>query len=86
MFTFREKWSQVPPVPEDYNVTAPPTPHPREMPLHLLLLLYIIKALEVEGASLSPSEHPAYLPPALCMFGLLSVVFFGTSHHPQLGV
>jgi hypothetical protein len=24
MFTFREKWSQVPPVPVDYNVMPPP--------------------------------------------------------------
>jgi hypothetical protein len=38
--------------------------------------LYIIKSLEVEAAGASPSEHPAYMAPALCMFGLLSVVFF----------
>jgi hypothetical protein len=50
-------------------------PLPQESPLHLVLLLYIINALEVEGAGVSPSEHPAYLPPALCTFGLLSVVF-----------
>jgi hypothetical protein len=35
-------------------------------------------------AGVSPSEHTAYLAPALCMFGLLSV-FFCISHHPQLG-
>jgi hypothetical protein len=69
MFTFREKLSQVPPVPEDYNVTL------REMPLHLVLLLYIINSLEVRGIGVYSSEHPAYLAPALCMFGLLSVVF-----------
>jgi hypothetical protein len=66
MFTFGEM-SQVPPVMS--------RPLPQESPLHLLLLLYIINSLEVEGAGVSPSEHPAYLAPALCMFCLLSVVF-----------
>jgi hypothetical protein len=47
----------------------------RELPLYLVLLLYIINSLEVERAGVSPSEHTAYLAPALCMFGLLSVVF-----------
>jgi hypothetical protein len=46
--------------------------------------LYIINVLEVEGAGASPSEHPAYLAPALCMFDLLSVVFSDISCHPQL--
>jgi hypothetical protein len=45
----------------------------------------MINALEVEGAGVSPSEHPAYLALALCMFDLLSVVFSSISHHPQLG-
>jgi hypothetical protein len=36
------------------------------------------------GAGLSPSKHPAYLAPALCMFGLLSIVFFSISCHLQL--
>jgi hypothetical protein len=44
------------------------------MPLHLMLPLYIINPLEVKEAGVSPSEHPAYLDPALCMFDLLSVV------------
>jgi hypothetical protein len=43
MFTFREKLSQVPPVPKDYNVAPPP----REMSLHLLFPVYIINSLEV---------------------------------------
>jgi hypothetical protein len=40
-----------------------------------MLPLYIINSLEVEGAGVSPSKSPGYLAPALCMFGLLSVVF-----------
>jgi hypothetical protein len=51
---------------------------PRELPLHLMLPLYIINSLEVEGVVVSPPEHPAYLAPALCMFGLLSVVFYAS--------
>jgi hypothetical protein len=53
-------------------------------PLHLMLPLYIINSLEVEGACVAPSEHPAYLAPALCMIGLLSVVFSGISCCTQL--
>jgi hypothetical protein len=78
MFTFRERLSQVPPVPKNYNVM----PLPQELPLHLILPLYIINSLEVEVAGVSPSECPAYLASALCMFGLLSVVFFCISHCP----
>jgi hypothetical protein len=59
-------------------------PLPRESPLHLVLRLYIKNSLEVEEAGVSPSEHPAYLAPALHMFGLLSVVFSGISHHPPV--
>jgi hypothetical protein len=55
------------------------------MLLSFVLLLYIINSLEMEGAGVSPSEHPAYLAPALCMFGFLSVVFSGISCHLQLG-
>jgi hypothetical protein len=58
-------------------------PLPQEMPLHFMFPLYIINSLEVEGAVVSPSAHPAYLAPALFMFGLLSVVFC-ISCHPQL--
>jgi hypothetical protein len=47
------------------------------MPFHLVLPLYIINLLEGGRAGASPSEHPAYLASALCMFGLLSVVFSG---------
>jgi hypothetical protein len=61
MFMFREKQSQVPPVPENDNVTPPP---PRTA-APLILPLYIINSLQVEGAGVSPSEHPAYLAPAL---------------------
>jgi hypothetical protein len=50
-------------------------PLPGEMPLHFVLPLYIINLLKVEVAGVSPSEHPAYLAPDLCMFCLLSVVF-----------
>jgi hypothetical protein len=59
-------------------------PLDRELPFHLTLPLYIINSLEVKGAGVSPSECPAYLAPALCMFGLLSVVLFGISYCPQL--
>jgi hypothetical protein len=48
---------------------------PKEMPLGLMLLLYIVNSLEVEGVGVSLSEHTAYLAPALCMFGLFFVVF-----------
>jgi hypothetical protein len=71
MFTFRAKLSQVSLVAKGYSVM----PLPQELPLHLLLPLYIINLLEVEGAGVSPSKHPAYLAPALCMFCLLFVVF-----------
>jgi hypothetical protein len=48
------------------------------------LLWYIINSLEVEEAGVSPSERPAYLAPALCMFGHLSVIFSGISRRPQV--
>jgi hypothetical protein len=35
------------------------------------------------GAGVSPSEPPAYLAPALFMLGVLSVVCFCISCHPQ---
>jgi hypothetical protein len=82
MFMFREKLSEVPLVSEDYHVMPPPLPPINA--LHLMLLLYIINSLEVEGVGVSPSELPAYLAPALCMYELLSVVFSGISCHPQL--
>jgi hypothetical protein len=63
MFTFREKQSQVPPV------------HHASSPENCLSTVYIINLLEVEVAGVSPSKCPAYLAPALCVFGLLSVVF-----------
>jgi hypothetical protein len=50
MFTFREKLSQVSPVPEDYNDTLSPL---------CVATVYIINLLEVEAAGVSPSEHPA---------------------------
>jgi hypothetical protein len=37
------------------------------------------------GVVVGLSKHPAYLTPALCMFGLMSVVS-SISHHPQLGL
>jgi hypothetical protein len=84
---FREKLSEVPLVSEDYHVMPPPLPPINA--LHLMLLLYIINSLEVEGVGVSPSEHPAYLAPALCMFCLLlsfpaspiaPVKFIGQAH------
>jgi hypothetical protein len=80
MFTFGEKLSQVPPVPEDHGVTPPP----RESPLRLVLLLYIINALEEEGAAVFPFERPAYLAqPFACLSAVccLSYIY----HLPQLG-
>jgi hypothetical protein len=59
---------------------------PQELPLLLVLPLYIINSLEVEAAGVFSSECPTYLAPALCMFHLLSVVFFCIFHHPQLGL
>jgi hypothetical protein len=50
-----------------------------------VLWLYIINSLEVEGAGVSPSECPAYLAPALCMFGLLSVVFLAGHENQRHG-
>jgi hypothetical protein len=54
------------------------------MPLHLVLLLYIINSVEVEVAGVSPFQYPVYLAPDFCMFGLLSVVFSGISHCPPV--
>jgi hypothetical protein len=71
MSTFREKCSQVPVVPKNYNVTAPP-----ELLLHLLILpLYIINSLEVDETvvCLHLSAQPTW--PQLCacfIFWLLS--------------
>jgi hypothetical protein len=81
MFTFREKLSQVLLFP---RITWS---HPlsQELHLHLVLPLYIINSLEVEGAGVSPSECPVYLAPALCMFGLLSVVFSASPIVPSQG-
>jgi hypothetical protein len=81
MFTFREKLSQVPPVPEDYNITSSP---PRITSPPCVATVYN-KLIGGGGVDVSPSELPAYLAPALCMFYLLSVVFSGIFHRPQLG-
>jgi hypothetical protein len=35
----------------------------------------VYNKLTESGSGVSPSEHAAYLAPALCIFGLLSVVF-----------
>jgi hypothetical protein len=45
MFTFREKRSQVPPVPENYSVN-PPSPHPRTAAPPPFLPLYIKDSLK----------------------------------------
>jgi hypothetical protein len=44
----------------------------------------ITNSLELEGAGVSSSEHPAYLAPALCMFCLLSVVLSASPRRSQL--
>jgi hypothetical protein len=68
---FREKLSQVPPVPEDYNVMPPPpriTSPPR--------VATVYNKLAGGGGGWWVSFPAPSLPsPALCMFGLLSVVF-----------
>jgi hypothetical protein len=51
----------------------------QQLLLHLILPQYIINSLEVRGVGVSPSEYPDYLAPALCIFGLLSVVLFAFS-------
>jgi hypothetical protein len=70
MFTFREKLSQVSPVPKDYNVTPPPL---RNASLPRVATVYN-KRTGGGGVLVCPSEHTAYLAPALCVFCLLSVV------------
>jgi hypothetical protein len=45
----------------------------------------VYNTVEVKGAGVSPSKLPAYLAPAFCTFGLLSVAFSSISRHPQLG-
>jgi hypothetical protein len=81
-FTFTEKLLQVPLAPEDYNITPPPL---RIASPPRVATVYNKLTGEREGAGVSPSKHPVYLAPALCMFGLLSVLFSGISHSPQLG-
>jgi hypothetical protein len=65
---FREKLSQVPPAPKDYNITSP---LPKISPY---VEFYIINLLEVEGTGVSPSEHPPTWPQfyACLVFCLLS--------------
>jgi hypothetical protein len=79
MFTFRENLSQVSLVPEDYNVTLPPPK--TASPPHVATVYN--KLTGGGGAGVSPSQHPAYLAPALCMFGLLSVVFSSSPVAPS---
>jgi hypothetical protein len=81
MFTFGEKLSEVPPVLEAHGVTPPP---PRIASPPRVPTVYN-KCTGGGGAGVSPSEHSAYLAPALCMFGLLSFCLFYISHCPQLG-
>jgi hypothetical protein len=71
MFTFREKWSQVPPVLGNYNVTSPPLR--TAAPLRFATVYNKLTG-GGGGCFVSPFMHPAYLAPALCMFGLLSIV------------
>jgi hypothetical protein len=51
------------------------------------MLLYIINTLEVgrRGLVCLHSSTQAYLVPALCMFGILSVFFLASPVVPQLG-
>jgi hypothetical protein len=68
---FREKQSQVLPVPVNYSVMPSPlrtTAPPR------FATVYNKPTGGGGGCCVSPSEHPAYLAPALYMFSLLSVL------------
>jgi hypothetical protein len=77
MFTFREKLSQVPPVLEDFTMSRP-------LPENgLVLLLYIINALEVEGLLCLPQSMQPTWPQLYACFVLCCL--FCTSRHPQLG-
>jgi hypothetical protein len=69
---FREKLSQVLPVPEDHGFMPPP---PRNASPPCVATVYN-KLTGGGGCWWSPSEHTAYLAPALCMFGLLPVCVF----------
>jgi hypothetical protein len=51
-------------------------PLPQEMPLCLMLLLYIINTLEVGVLVYPHKSTQAYLAPALCTFCLLSICLF----------
>jgi hypothetical protein len=77
---FREEQSQVPPVPENYNVMSPP---PRTAaPPHFAT---VYNKLTGGGGvcCVFSSEYPAYLTPVFCMFGLLSVVFSASPIAPS---
>jgi hypothetical protein len=64
MFTLREKLSQVPPIPEDNNVTPP---LPKNAPPPCVATVYN-KLTGGRGVGVSLSEHPVYLAPALACF------------------
>jgi hypothetical protein len=71
MLMIREKQSQIPPVPKNYNVT--PSPLRTAAPPHFATVYNKLSG-GGRGCFVSPSEHPAHLVPALCMFCLLSFV------------
>jgi hypothetical protein len=67
---FGEQLSQIPPVPKDHGV-RPPLPGNASLPR---VATVYNKRTGGGGAGVSPSQHTAYLAPALCLFCLLSVV------------
>jgi hypothetical protein len=80
MFTFRKKWSQVSPIPENYNATSPSL---RTVAPPHFATVYNKLTGGGGGCCVSPTEHLAYLAPALCMFGLLSFVFSASPDTPR---
>jgi hypothetical protein len=70
---FRDKLSQVPPVPKDYNIT---TSFLRIVSPPPVVMVYN-ELTGGEGAYGSPSKGPAYLARAFCLFGFMPVVFPG---------
>jgi hypothetical protein len=80
MFMLREKQSQVPPPPKNYNVKPPPL---RTVAPPHFATVYNKLTRDGGGCCVSPSECPSYLAPALCMFRLLLFVLSASPVTPS---
>jgi hypothetical protein len=66
------------------KITVSPPPHTPRITSPPRVATVYNKHTGGGGDGVSPSEHMAYLAPASCIFGLLSIVFSGIFCHPQL--